>query len=114
MRTHILIQSDTQPFKKGGAVLWISPRKGRLADLMEALIGAVALDVGGFDEAERAFASIVVPPPGVMAAVASGEVLVPGNSVGFKGRPVDTADTPPEATPGAASTSPEFVQPFSF
>ena len=51
-----------------------------------------------------------------MAAVASGEVIVPGNSVGFKGRPVDTAaDTPPEATtPGAASTRPEFVQPFSF
>ena len=50
-----------------------------------------------------------------MAAVASGEVIVPGNSVGFKGRPVDTAtDTPPEAKPGAASTSPEFVQPFSF
>ena len=49
-----------------------------------------------------------------MAAVASGEVIVPGNSVGFKGRPVDTADTPPEAKPGAPSTSPEFVQPFSF
>ena len=50
-----------------------------------------------------------------MAAVASGEVIVPGNSVGFKGRPVDTAaDTPPEANAGAASTSPEFVQPFSF
>ena len=51
-----------------------------------------------------------------MAAVASGEVIVPGNSVGFKGRPVevDAADTPPEAKPGAASTSPEFVQPFSF
>jgi hypothetical protein len=85
-----------------------------LADVMEALIGSVALDAGGFDEAERAFARIVVPPPGVMAAVASGEVLVPGNSVGFKGRPGDAAGAPPEATPGAASTSPEFVQPFSF
>ena len=80
-----------------------------LADLMEALIGAVALDVGGFDEAERAFAHIVVPPPEVMAAVAKGEVVVPGNSFGFEGKPFDT---PPESKPGAKSA--EFVQPFSF
>ena len=81
-----------------------------LADLMEALIGAVALDVGGFDEAERAFARIVVPPPEVMAAVAKGEVVVPGNSFGFEGKPFDTP--PDEGKPGAQS--PEFVQPFSF
>ena len=52
----------------GGFVEDLGAKKGPkvLADLMEALIGAVALDVGGFDEAERAFASIVVPPPGEM------------------------------------------------
>ena len=58
-----------------------------LADLLEALIGAVALDEGGFDEAERQFAHIVVPPPDVLAAVAKGEVVVPGNSFGFEGKP---------------------------
>ena len=50
----------------GGFVEDLGAKKGPkvLADLMEALIGAVALDVGGFDEAERAFARMVVPPPG--------------------------------------------------
>jgi len=90
-----------------------SPSPSPSPNLMEALIGAVALDVGGFDEAERTFARIVVPPPEVMAAVATGEVVVPGNSFGFAGKPFDS-DTADEGKPGAKGHPPKFIQPFSF
>ena len=56
-----------------------------LADVLEALLGAVALDgEWGLEGAQRIFARLVVPPPDVLAALAKGDVVVPGN-----GRRVD-------------------------
>ena len=49
-----------------------------LADLLEALIGAVALQGAGLEGVQRPFARIAFPPPDVIAELASGDFKVPG------------------------------------
>ena len=45
-----------------------------LADVLEAMLGAVALQEGGLEGAQRSFARVVLPPPEVLAALANGEI----------------------------------------
>ena len=42
--------------------------------MLEALIGAVALQDAGLDSALKGFAHVVLPPPDVLAALAEGEM----------------------------------------
>ena len=51
-----------------------------LADVLESLIGAVALqeEAGGLEGAQRIFGRVVLPSPDVVAQLANGEVAVPG------------------------------------
>ena len=58
----------------------ISPQGSHkiLADVLEALVGAVALQDEGLGGAGRAFARALLPPPQVLADLANGEVAVPG------------------------------------
>ena len=53
-----------------------------LADLLEALIGAVALGDDGIEGARRAFGRVVLPPPDIVAELASGKLMVPAGNHG--------------------------------
>ena len=69
-------RTDVGAFK---ADLVASDGEKILADLLEGLIGAVALlEEAGLEGAHRSFGPLVLPPPPVIVALANREVAVPG------------------------------------